>query len=116
MRKAIYVVLLSLLGIVGTIHSQDNAPAGKISGYMFGDVFYNFARDTSFATGNHTPSKTALSGPKDMQGFQFRRIYLAYDNDISSQFTSRFRIEADQSALTTSTKSSDGDGTYQGKI
>jgi hypothetical protein len=116
MRKTLWLVVLCLLGIAATALTQDNAPAGKFSGYMFGDMYYNVARDTSFATGHNTPSKTALTGPRDMQGFQFRRIYFAYDNDISTQFTSRFRLEADQSALTTSTKSADGDGTYQGKI
>ncbi|MBI4534669.1 MAG: hypothetical protein HY708_00225, partial [Ignavibacteriae bacterium] len=35
--------------------------------------------------------------------FQFRRVYFTYDNDISEQFSSRFRLEADQSA-----RSSDG--------
>ncbi len=33
-----------------------------------------------------------------MQAFQLRRIYFAYDNDISDQFTTRFRLEADQAA------------------
>jgi hypothetical protein len=69
---------------------------------MFGDYYYNVARDTAFS--GHAPAKTALSGPKDMQGFQFRRIYFTYDNDISGQFTTRFRLEADQSALTNNNK------------
>ncbi|MFI5250886.1 MAG: hypothetical protein ACHQQQ_00520 [Bacteroidota bacterium] len=103
MSKLFYSVLISLLCACSLSVAQDNAPAGKISGYMFGDFFYNFARDTSFATGKNTPTKTALTGPADMQGFQFRRIYITYDNDISNLFTSRFRLEADQSALTSGT-------------
>jgi hypothetical protein len=31
-----------------------------------------------------------------MQAFQFRRIYFAYDYDISEKFTTRFRLESDQ--------------------
>ncbi|MGD0592007.1 MAG: hypothetical protein ABSA44_14600 [Bacteroidota bacterium] len=87
---------------------------GKFSGYMFGDYYYNVGRDSSF---NHTaPSNSASSssapGAKAMQAFQFRRIYLAYDNDISEQFTTRFRLEADQGALASST----GDVLSSGKV
>jgi hypothetical protein len=67
---------------------------GKFSGYMFGDYFYNVARDTVFKRTNLANS--AVNGQKDFQGFQFRRIYFAYDNDISEKFTTRFRLEADQ--------------------
>ena len=95
-RALLFAVGLFLIGSAS--YAQDTQPKGTFSGYMFGDYFYNVARDTSFA-GAKPPSKTALSGPKDMQGFQFRRIYFTYDDDISSQFTSRFRVEADQSVL-----------------
>ena len=69
---------------------------GKISGYMFGDYYYNIMRDngslSNSASGSVAPGTTA------MQAFQFRRIYFTYDNDISEQFTTRFRLEVDQSA------------------
>lgn len=78
--------------------AQDNQSKGKISGVMFGDFYYNVARDTSFA-GASAPSKTAIGGPKDVNGFQFRRIYFTYDYDFSEKFTTRFRLEADQTAL-----------------
>ncbi len=73
--------------------------AGKFSGHMFGDYFYNIGRDGNLGSLSNvaTPGKTAE------QAFQFRRIYFTYDNDLSEQFTSRFRLEADQAAL-----SSDG--------
>jgi hypothetical protein len=58
-------------------------PQGKISGYMFGDYYYNL----------YSPSNTT-----SFQAFQLRRIFFTYDNDISEKFTSRFRLEADQSA------------------
>ncbi len=38
------------------------------------------------------------AGTTAFQAFQFRRIYFTYDNDISEQFTTRFRLEADQAA------------------
>jgi hypothetical protein len=93
------ILLLVTLFTALPLLAQDAAPAGKITGYMFGDYFYNIARDTGYShIGN-----AVNGGAKDYQAFQFRRIYFAYDDDISSTFASRFRLEADQSAL-----SSDG--------
>jgi hypothetical protein len=74
----------------------------KFSGYMFGDYFYNTSRDPLFATAT-PPSNAALGGPEKLNGFQFRRIYFTFDDDIADNFTTRFRLEADQAAL-----SSDG--------
>lgn len=48
-----------------------------------------------------------------MQAFQLRRIYFAYDNDISETFTTRFRLEADQGATLTGTT---GDELAGGKM
>ncbi len=67
----------------------------KFSGYMFGDYFYNTSRDPNI--GNF--SNVALPGAEDLNGFQFRRIYFTFDDDISTDFTARFRLEADQAAL-----------------
>ena len=61
----------------------------KISGYMFGDYFYNVARDTSLATQNNVVN----GGAKDLNGFQFRRIYLSFDNQISTTYSVRLRLE-----------------------
>lgn len=94
-RFALALCCLSLLG------ASAGLAQGKFSGYMFGDYFYNVARDTVFHGGN--PS-SAQAGAKDLQGFQFRRIYFAYDNDISEKFTSRFRLEADQVSNTSDGK------------
>lgn len=96
MRKSLILLAVGLSAISATALSQ-----GKFSGYMFGDYYYNVARDSSF---NHTaPSAVASSssapGAKSMQAFQIRRIYFAYDNDISEQFATRFRLESDQGAV-----------------
>lgn len=69
---------------------------GKFSGYMFGDYFYNVARDTSIAKLSNV---SAASGGKAFQAFQLRRIYFGYDNEISEQFTARFRLEGDFTAV-----------------
>ncbi|MBI3587321.1 MAG: hypothetical protein HY088_09350 [Ignavibacteriales bacterium] len=83
MRKK-YIVLLFLL--YGSLAAQDKpfVPGGKFSGLMFGDYFYNVnQRDTT---------------KKDLNGFQFRRIYFTYDYTIAENFNTRFRLEADQAA------------------
>lgn len=78
-------VLIALSQIV----LPQEPPATKVSGYMFGDLFYNAGRDTSIGA----LSNVAAGGPRDLNGFQFRRIYLTFDNTISSTFSARFRIE-----------------------
>ena len=67
---------------------QEKSPS-KFSGYVFGDYFYNISRDTSSAL----LSNTATGGAKDFNGFQIRRVYLTYDNEISTVFSSRVRLE-----------------------
>lgn len=86
--------LAVLLSCVGTLLAQEKsaAPAGKFSGLMFGDYYYNVQRDPNLGS----QSNVATPGTTAVQGFQFRRIYLTYDNDIAEQFASRFRIEAEQ--------------------
>ena len=79
---------MALLSLTSILYPQDK-PAPKISGYMFGDYFYNVARDTGISS----LSNVATGGKKDLNGFQFRRIYLTFDGDISPVLTSRFRIE-----------------------
>jgi len=57
------------------------AQEGKISGYIFGDYFYEFS---------HPSAKTdALN----RNGFQFRRAYFTFDRDLSEKFSVRFRLE-----------------------
>lgn len=75
--------------LISTVEAQDDS-GGKFSGHMFGDYFYNVLRDTTI---DDVPNK-ALSGQKDLNGFQFRRIYFTYDYKISDKFSSRFRLES----------------------
>ncbi|HLX12869.1 MAG TPA: hypothetical protein VKS81_08650, partial [Bacteroidota bacterium] len=81
MKRLIYGVLFAVLTLSGFVLAQDQ-PTGHVSGLMFGDYFYNVARDSSFATGHGTPATKATSGAKDLNGFNFRRIYFTYDDDI----------------------------------
>jgi hypothetical protein len=70
------------------------AGQGKFSGYMFGDYYYNVMRDANIGSSNIA----SPAGTTAFQAFQLRRMYFTYDNDISEQFTTRFRLEADQAA------------------
>jgi hypothetical protein len=97
--KQILQSFLFLMFLTSPLFSQS-----KFGGYMFGDYYYNFARDRAY--GSSLTANRAINGaapgPKDMQAFQIRRIYFQYDNDISEQFTARLRLEADRVAFATS--------------
>lgn len=96
MKRLLVAVTLLPFFVVVTPAQQK----GRFSGLAYFDYSYNVARDS--AIGGF--SNNALNGAKAFQAFQFRRIYFTYDYDISSNFTSRFRLEADQSALTSNGK------------
>lgn len=77
------------LFVITLISTAQEKPATTISGYMFGDYFYNITRDSSLGA----LSNVATGGKKDFNGFQFRRIYLTFDNVISETFSTRLRLE-----------------------
>jgi len=68
--------------------SNLTAQEGKISGYIFGDYFYEFSNPN-----------TATDG-LNRNGFQFRRAYFTYDRDLSEKFSVRFRLEMNSPDLT----------------
>ncbi len=96
--KKLYVVLMLLS--VSTLLSQDKGTlsAGKFSGYMFGDYYYNFAKDGNYSALTNSAANSASPGGTAYQAFQIRRVYFTYDNEISEKFTTRFRVEMDPSA------------------
>lgn len=96
MTRHLLLAVILCAGFFPVLAQESEKPPGKFSGYMFGDVFFNAARDDNFSS----LKNTAIPGDKEARGFQFRRIYLTYDNDISSRFSARLRFEADQVELT----------------
>ncbi len=97
MKRLLLIAILAFLSGTTTILAQ-----GKISAYAYLDYLYNVERDPSIGAF----SDVALDGQKAFQSFQFRRIYLTYDNVISQRFSGRFRLEADESALSSDGKNS----------
>lgn len=89
---------LTIFFLISASFAQESTQH-RFSGVMFGDYFYNVRRDANL---NALPN-VATPGKTAEQAFQFRRIYFTYDSDFSGNFSTRFRLEADQSAL-----SSDG--------
>lgn len=98
-KSLLFIPLLVITSFI-SIPAQEVTNKGRISGYMFGDYFYNALRDTGITSLQNTASR----GLKDVNGFQFRRIYFTYDYNISSKFTTRFRLEADQESNTSNNK------------
>jgi hypothetical protein len=94
MFTGVLIFLILLCMVAGQSMAQDTAkafqPRGKISGYMFGDYFYNM--------------QNGDSAKKDLNGVQFRRIYLYYNYEWSPQFAAQFLLEADQVQLTSGGK------------
>ncbi len=98
--KKIFLIIVITFVPTKIILSQEIINKGKLSGYMFGDYFYNLSRDTLILS---LPD-VANGGKKDFNGFQFRRIYFTYDYNISESFATRFRLEADGESNTSNGK------------
>jgi hypothetical protein len=75
--KKLFLLLIPFI-LIGAINAQP-----KFSGLAYADYFYNVA--------------VSDSSKANLNGFQFRRIYLTADYTISEKFDSRFRFESDQS-------------------
>jgi hypothetical protein len=92
---AITFTLLAVTMMAFSTYAQEKNAVGavgpiKFSGLMFGDLFYN--------------ADQIRSEKKDINGWQFRRIYFTADYTINSDFSSRFRLEADQKELSSEGK------------
>ena len=87
--KTIFLVSASL--ILSNANAQDAKPefkpSGKVWGYAFGDYYYKVHADSA--------NRGALnySGmAKDANAFEFRRIYLGYDYNISEKISTEFLL------------------------
>jgi hypothetical protein len=80
------------------------ANSGRIWGYVFGDLFYKSHSDSLKRGGNN--QYTGI--PTNRNAFQFRRIYLGYDYNITSKFSAELLLAAEDNFPTGNPTSSTG--------
>lgn len=89
MRKLFFIVFfMEMFFSSSLVYADEISNKGRISGYVFGDYFYNLSRDTSI----RLLQNVANNGIKDLNGLQIRRLYFTYDYTISSKFSTRLRL------------------------
>jgi hypothetical protein len=96
--KKIQLIIISLFLISLKGFSQNDTaqikkvfvPSGKLWGQIFGDYTYKLHANT-FNMGN----TQYATYPKDFNSFDYRRIFLGYDYDISEKFSSAFLLASD---------------------
>ena len=86
-------ICLVVLSLVVPARSQMQ---GRFSGLTYFDYYYNIERPAN----QSLLSNAAVNGPKDLQGFQIRRLFFTYDDDLSKEFATKLRMDADQQATT----------------
>jgi len=88
-RTTFFYFIFLLMIISGSALSQEQKegfkPFGKVWGMVFGDIFYKAAGDT---TGSFVGEYTKTDVYKN--AFDFRRIYLGFNYEISEKFSSEF--------------------------
>jgi len=99
-KKQLTFILLVLLSI-SAFSQKDTTkvefkPSGKLWGYAFGDFLYK-AHTNSFGM-NNTQYGSIV---KDLTSFEFRRIYLGYDYNISEHFSTQLLLAYEGSTFTT---------------
>jgi len=94
---------------VAATQTAPDFPRIKVSGLMFGDLYWN-------ASGNPTHNyvngadlgKVNIDGnspiTKDLNGWQIRRLYLQVDDDLSIRYSVRARLEGDGKELSSGGK------------
>ncbi|MDO3625888.1 hypothetical protein [Mucilaginibacter sp. BT774] len=90
-------------------------PQRRIWGYAFGDFYYNAHADA----GNRGPEQNYNGVPQYRNAFQFRRIYLGYDYEITKKFKAELLLASEPSASTGvngSTAIQNGDNLVDGKM
>src|ERR1700693_5663175 len=65
-----------------------NPNSGRVWGYAFGDFAYKSHKDSL----NRGGSNQYTGIPKNRNTFQFRRIYLGYDYNISKKFSAELLL------------------------
>jgi hypothetical protein len=99
-KQFLFIAILSLLTIASQaqyLWNNDSAfkagvpNSGRIWGYIFGDYFHKSHSDSLNRGGNN--QYTGVK--KDLDEFQFRRIYIGFDYNISKKFSTEFLFAAE---------------------
>src|ERR1041385_7311703 len=105
------------LGLNSFAQSTDFKPSGKLYGYAFGDYYYKMHADSA-----NRGSSQYSNMPETSNAFEFRRVYLGYDYNISEKFSSELLLAyegqttSDNATRTTFLKTADvkWKGIYKG--
>src|ERR1035438_281228 len=107
-KISIYCSLFLMLAGAAIAQSSDTTfkPSGKLWGYAFGDIAYKGSADTVGSTSSVKQDGGRSGAPgsainqyahlaPNSNLFQFRRIYLGYDYNISQKFSAEFLLAAE---------------------
>lgn len=119
-RISIYCSLFLMIAGSATAQSSDTAtefkPSGNLWGYTFGDFSYKGNADNL----NRGGSNQYTGMPMNANTFQYRRIYLGYNYNISQKFSAEFLLASEDDynsgSITQGTGTSVGDLTAGGKF
>jgi len=100
--KSLFTTMVVLSVFSATVNAQyllDNdsaykagaAKSGRLWGYVFGDFYYKAHSDSL----NRGGANQYTGIPQNRNAFQFRRIYLGYDFNISEKFSSELLLAAE---------------------
>jgi hypothetical protein len=85
------LLIMSAVSAVAQTPDSTFKPSGKLWGYAFGDFAYKGSTDEA----NRGGSNQYTNVPLNSNIFQWRRIYLGYDYQISQKFTAEFLLAAE---------------------
>ncbi|MGZ3916341.1 MAG: hypothetical protein ACXVBN_06690 [Flavisolibacter sp.] len=81
-----------------TVSDSAFKPSGKLWGYAFGDYYYKAHSDAA----NRGGANQYTNIEKGRNAFQFRRIYLGYNYDITPKFSAELLLAAEDNGTTAS--------------
>src|ERR1700722_11279865 len=99
-KQTLLIAIFFLLAMASKAQYQWNSDSayragaentGRIWGYVFGDFYYKSKADSLNRGGNN--QYTGI--PKGRNAFAFRRLYIGYDYNISSQFSAELLLAAE---------------------
>ena len=83
--------IISIISLVSILFSQSFSQSlTKVSGLVYYDYYYNL--------------KNKDITKQDQQGFQFRRVFLTLDFDVTNKFSVRFRLEPEYQGMNNNNK------------